>query len=135
MSSVRLWILLLALTSFLAGSAGGVLAGSRLASNAPDRGAFADYATLLVETYDLSPDRTRRLRAVLDLYHSDLEELKSRHIGEAEPELIRLGETCRQRIRDYVLTDEAGRAAFDRDTPALLPDDSLSWAASSAQDN
>ena len=135
MNSVRLWILLLALTSFLAGSAGGLLAGSRLASPIPDRGAFADYSALLVESYDLPPDRARRLRAVLDLYHNDLEELKSRHIGEAEPELIRLGETCRQRIRDYVLTNDAHRAAFDRDTPALLPDDSLSWPASSAQDN
>lgn len=129
MSSTRLWILLLALTSFLAGSAGGLLAGTRLAPPAPERGPFSDYAALLVARFDLEPDRERRLRAVLELYHRDLEELKSRHVAEAEPELIRLGEACRQRIRDYVLPSEQ-QAAFDAEADPRSPGDSLSWAAS-----
>jgi hypothetical protein len=130
MSSPRLWILLLALTSFLAGSAGGLLAGTRLAPPVIERGPFADYATLLVSRFDLPPDRERRLRAVLELYHRDLEELKSRHVAEAEPELIRLGEVCRQRIRDYVLP--AGQQAVF-DGPGS-PGDSLSWAAPSPEE-
>jgi len=129
MSSARLWILLLALTSFLAGSAGGLLAGMRLARPAPERGAFSDYAALLVERFDLERDRERRLKAVLELYHRDLEELKSRHVAEAEPELIRLGEACRQRIRDYVLPPES-QASFDAQAQARLAGDSVSWAAS-----
>ena len=128
MSSTRLWILLLALTSFLAGSAGGLLAGMRLARPAPERGAFSDYAALLVERFDLERDRERRLKAVLELYHRDREELKSRHVAEAEPELIRLGETCRQLIRDYVLPPEH-QAVFDAEADRLSRGDPLSFAA------
>lgn len=131
MSSTRLWILVLALTSFLAGSAAGLLLGRRLAPPAVERGPFSDYAALLVARFDLEPERALRLRAVLELYHRDLEELKSRHVAEAEPDLIRLGEACRQRIRDYVLPPES-QAAFDVEAAAPSPDDSLSWAAPSA---
>jgi hypothetical protein len=133
MNSVRLWILLLALTSFLAGLAGGLLAGRHFAPADQHRGHFADYAALLIETYDLPDDRARRLRAILDLYYLDLEELKSTHIAQGEPELIRLGETCRQRVRDYVMTDDDRRDAFDRDTTTFSYHDSLSWAAASAR--
>jgi hypothetical protein len=127
MSSTRLWILVLALTSFLAGSAAGLILGTRLAPPAAERGPFADYAALLVARYDLEPDRTLRLRAVLELYHRDLEELKARHVTEAEPDLIRLGEACRQRIRDYVLPPEH-QAAFGAEATPPKPDDSLSLA-------
>jgi hypothetical protein len=131
MSSTRLWILLLALTSFLAGAAGGLLAGSRLAPPPAEAGPFSDYAALLVARFDLEPDRERRLKAVLELYHRDLEELKSRHVAEAEPELIRLGESCRQRIRDYVLPP-GQQSVFDQEGGLSSPDESVSWAAPSA---
>jgi len=80
-----------------------------------------------VRTYDIPPDRERHLRAFLERYHRDLEELKARRAADAEVELIRLGETCRQRIRDYVLTDD-DRASFDRVARDLQSLDPLSWA-------
>jgi hypothetical protein len=128
MRSTRFWIVLLAATCFLAGLAGGVLAGVRVAPKTVERGPFDDYAAILVQAYDVPPDRERHLRAFLERYHRDLEELKARHVAGAESELIRLGETCRQRIRDYVLT-EADRVSFDRVARDLTSPDSLSWAA------
>ncbi len=120
MSSARLWILILALTSFLAGAAGGVLGARRFAPPAPDPGPFADYWELMVETYDLPPDRARNLRAILSLYHDDLEELKSRQVESLEPELVRIGLTCRRRISDRVLT-EAQRDQFDWERAFPVP--------------
>ena len=61
MSSTRLWILVLALTSFLAGSAAGLLLGRRLAPPAVERGPFSDYAALLVTRFDLEPERALRV--------------------------------------------------------------------------
>lgn len=132
MSSTRLWIVLLALTSFFAGLAGGILTGTRIAPRAVERGPYDDYAEMLVRAYDVPPERARHLRAFLEQYHRDLEDLKARQAAGAEPELIRLGEICRQRIREYVLTDE-GRADFDREAGDLTTLDSLSWPASPDQ--
>jgi len=127
MTSTRVWIVVLAVTCFLAGLAGGMLAGLRIAPQSVGRGSYDDYAEMLVRTYDIPPDRERHLRAFLERYHRDLEELKARHVADAEPELIRLGETCRQRIRDYVLSEDA-RASFDRVARDLTSLDPLSWA-------
>ena len=121
MSSVRLWILILALTSFLAGTAGGVLGARRLTPPAPERGPFADYAELLVEAHDLPRDRARNLRVILALYHDDLEELKSRQVESLEPEIVRAGLTCRRRISEFVLT-EAQRTRFDGAEALPLPE-------------
>jgi hypothetical protein len=132
MSSTRFWIVLLAVTSFLAGMAGGVLAGIHVAPKAVERGPYDDYAAILAATYDIPPERERHLRAFLERYHRDLEDLKDRHVADAEAELIRLGEICRQRIRDYVLT-ETDRASFDRVARDLVTQDSLSWPATPDQ--
>ncbi|MEM7306793.1 MAG: hypothetical protein AAF682_08985 [Planctomycetota bacterium] len=130
MSSARVWIVILALTSFLAGSAAGLLGATRVSPPPPavDRAPYADYVALLSRTYELEPERVIRLRRFLENYYRSVDELKSRHMGEVEDELIAFGETCRRQIRDLVLPEEH-RASFDRDTAALLPDDSLSWAA------
>jgi hypothetical protein len=132
MSSTRFWIVLLAVTSFLAGMAGGVRAGIHVAPQAVERGPYDDYAAILVEANDIPPERERHLRAFLERYHRDLEDLKDRHVADAEPELNRLGEICRQRIRDYVLT-ETDRASFDRVARDLVTPDSLSWPATPDQ--
>ena len=134
MSSTRLWIVLLAATCFLAGLAGGILTGIRIAPRTVEPRAFADYADLLIETYDVPPERERYLWAFLQQYHRDLEELKARNVAQAEPEVIRLGEICRQRIRDYILSEE-DRVAFDREARALTSPDSLSLAAYPDRDN
>lgn len=109
---VRLWIAVLVATSFLAGLAAGLLGGLRLAPAPPDRGPFADYETLLVEQFDLSPERQRGLRYLMDEYHRRLERLKTRNIDVLEPELVRLGLTFRGRVRDTVLPPSR-RTEFD----------------------
>ena len=111
MTSLKLWILLLTGTAFLAGSAGGVLAGHGLAPEPPRPRPYAAYEELLLARFEIADDRARALRAILELYHRDVEELRSRHMGELEPELLRAGATCRDRIQRYVLT-ESQRAAL-----------------------
>jgi hypothetical protein len=126
MNSARLWIVLLALTSFCAGTAAGVLAGVRLAPEDSSGGAFPDYSRQLTRRYGLDEDSQRRLRAILELYRRDLEDLKSRSVAAAEPELIRLGEACRQRIRDYVLPEDE-KSAFDEADGLQGGSESLSY--------
>lgn len=106
MGSLRLWIVLLAAVSFLAGGASGLVLAAELRPPERDRGAFADYRELLVERFDLSPERERGLRVILDRYQKDIEACRSRQIDLIEEDLARLGLTCRQRIRDYVLPAE-----------------------------
>jgi len=119
MSSERLWILVLAAVSFLAGAAGGILYAVQLD---PPRssGPFAAYEEAFAEVFDLDRRRARDLHAVLDRYHGDLEELKARAVRDLEPELVQLGHTCRERIRKYVLApDELDE--FDRLCGGLVP--------------
>ena len=113
MSQLRLWILLLAAVSFLAGGASGLVLAAELRPPERDRGAFADYRELLVARFDLSPERERGLRVILDRYQKDIEAVKSRQIDLIEDDLARLGLTCRQRIRDYVLPADR-REEFSR---------------------
>jgi hypothetical protein len=113
MSSERLWILVLVVVSALSGLAGGVLLAPSMQAAEPERGPFADYEALLADTFELDAPRRRYLRAFLERYHHDVEELKSRRTSEIEPELIELGLTCSDRIRKYVLPPER-QAEFDR---------------------
>lgn len=121
MTSIKLWILLLTGTAFLAGSAGGVLAGQRIAPEAPEARPYAAYEALLVERFGITDDRARALRAILELYHRDLEELKSRHMNELEPDLLRAGTTCRDRIQRYVLTESQRSALADAGFVGPIP--------------
>lgn len=112
MNSPRLWILILALVSGLAGFAGGrLLAPEPPVSDGP--ASFGEYAARLEVAFDLAPERARNLRLLLDRYERELEDLKTRQLAELEPELVRLGDTYRDRIRDKVLPP-ARRAEFDR---------------------
>lgn len=115
MNQIRLWIAVLAVTSALAGLAAGVLTGLSLHPPQPSTRPFADYEARLVAQFDLDdePIRVEALRAFLENYHRDVEELESRHMELIEPELERLGRTCRQLIRDRVLPP-GRRAEFDR---------------------
>jgi len=109
----RLWILLLVATSFLAGGAGGVLVGLEIRPPAPAPGAFADYERLMVERFDLSEQRARGLRAVLDQYQRQIDRLKARNAAALEPELSKLGLTFRTVVRDTVLPADR-REEFSR---------------------
>ncbi len=111
MSSERLWIVLLALTSFFAGLAGGLLLSMHRFS-AETTGTFSEYEKQLTEEFGLTPERTQRLHHILNAYDTDLEALKARHVRDLEPQLVKLGETCRERIRRLVVPEES-RADFD----------------------
>ena len=82
---------------------------------------YAAYEELLVERFEITEDRARALRAILELYHRDLEELKSRHMNELEPDLLRAGTTCRDRIQRYVLTESQRSALADAGFEGPIP--------------
>ena len=112
MRSERFWVVCLALVSFLAGGAGGILWAM---DRVPVREArpWSGYVAQLSQEFDLSSEQREDLRKILKLYHDGVEELKVRQMGGAEPELIKLGRTCRDRIRKWVLARPEDRARFD----------------------
>lgn len=109
---LKIWILVLVLTTFLAGLAGGVLLGFKIGPESVERGPFADYEEHLRRRFDLSPERMRGLHAVLDQYQRQIENLKNRNAAVLEPELARLGLTYRTLVRDTVLPPSR-RAEFE----------------------
>jgi len=112
MSSERCWILVLAGVSFLAGAGAGVLwALDRLPAR--ERAPLGGYEERLAREFGLDPEQRQDLHTILTLYHADVEELKVRQMGGAEAELVKLGLTCRDRIRKWVLGPEQ-RERFDR---------------------
>ncbi|HJP01856.1 MAG TPA: hypothetical protein QF764_08840 [Planctomycetota bacterium] len=117
MTSVRLWVLLLAATSFLGGVAAGTLLGERVGTPQEPGGAFADYRELLSGRFDLAPERERELQNILALYADSIAETKDRHMAEfmsgVEPELAQKGLHYRALIRNHLLEVE-DRPAFDR---------------------
>jgi len=105
MTSERFWILVLAVTSFFAGVAGGVLfAMDRFPRDAP--GPFASYRERLVDEYELSAYDESRLRQVLDAYQEEIERLKSRQLQAFDEELARAGTECNGRIATYVIPED-----------------------------
>jgi hypothetical protein len=116
-TSLRLWILVLTLVSAAGGFAAGLLVyGSRHAPQEPER-PFQDYERLLVERFELSPERQRLFQAVLAGYNDELDAVKDRWVAESmsqmEPELSRIAGTYRARIRNHVLPEDR-RVEFDR---------------------
>ncbi|MFT4708971.1 MAG: hypothetical protein ACI9D0_001165 [Bacteroidia bacterium] len=110
MKLLHFWIVLLSLVSGLVGFAAGEL-------NDPDpslanRGRFAAYSDRLTAEFGLSVEREAALRVVLVRYERELEDLKSRLLSTLEPELVQLGDTYRDLIRDKVLPEDQ-RRAFD----------------------
>ena len=123
MSVERLWVTILALTSFLSGAAGGLLYS--LHANPQERpGPFAAYEERMVQTFDLDEERALWLHGILGRYDDEIEELEARHVRDLEPELVALGETCRKRIRSWVVPVDR-QAEFDRlahgNAPQPLP--------------
>jgi len=120
MTGPRTWIAVLAGVSFLAGLAGGILVGPGLAPAQEVTRPFSDYERLLVDRFALEDDQVRALRAVLDRYHRDLQDLRADSSDETEVDRIRLGRLCRDRIKTYVLA-EGVREEFDRLASGTLP--------------
>lgn len=111
MRSERLWILILALTSFCAGLAGGVLLGLGRAP-AAETGPFLAYETRMREAFGLDEERMRHLRYILDRYQDKIEGLKERNIAALDDELVEEGETHRELIRTWVVPEHR-RQEFD----------------------
>ena len=102
LASERLWVLVLAATTFLAGAAGGVLFGVGLHEDEP-AGPLAAYRVRMAETFSLDEVGVDRLEEILAVYDQEIEALKARQLRALEPELIVAGETARERIRRYVI--------------------------------
>lgn len=119
MKDLRGWITVLAVACLAAGAGAGVLVGRSLAPPArTDRiGAFPDYERLMVQTFELSPERREALSAILSSYEKELAGIKDRHMADymssIEPELRERGRFYRDLVRDQVLPAER-RAEFDR---------------------
>ncbi len=123
MNSVRLWILLLAVVSFLAGGAGGFLFGLEMPRSDPVP--FAAFAEPFADEFDLDSRERRILRMAMREYDLGLDELKSRIVAdELAEDLIRLGLECRAHIRDYVLPPDR-LEEFDTRVAGLFPDSPL----------
>jgi hypothetical protein len=112
MSSERLWITILALVSFLAGIAGGVLLAPRI-SEPIEPGPFAHYEARLVEEFDLEDPERTLLRGTLLEYERRLEKIEARFLLDTAAERADLGLQCLETIRQRVLPREAV-ARFDR---------------------
>lgn len=118
MKSLRLWILVFALVCFAVGLATGLWVSSQSFRPVPERGPFADYGDLLVETFDLAPRRAKALAEVLAAYQQEIEEIKDRHMAgymsAMEPELREKGRYYRDLIQNQVLPEDQ-REKFDSD--------------------
>ena len=112
LGSERLWILLLALTAFLAGGAGGILMGRRMAPRV-EVGPFADFEARFVETFSLDEEKRRDLHYILDRYHAEVEAEESEQVALLEDKLGQIGAKWRDRIRTWILSPEE-RDVFDR---------------------
>lgn len=119
MTNLRLWVALLALTTFLAGLACGPFVSAWILppNTARDQGPFPDYEMRLIETFHLGPERRGPLRAFLTEYRDQVERTKDLHMADymssMEAELREHGVALRERIRDKVLPESA-RSEFDR---------------------
>lgn len=117
MKNLRLWIAMLALVSAGAGFAGGLLVYGSLHEPPAPQGPFADYERRMIAEFDLSPERARLFRTVLESYKRERDGL--RELYEAElmslmaPELGNLDARYRDLIRNSVIPP-AARPDYDR---------------------
>jgi hypothetical protein len=127
MNDLRLWIAVLAVAFFGAGTgAGWLLAENAQRDEQPGGdGAFAAYEQRLIEAFDLGPERAEALHLVLELYAQDVDDLQTRHLEESfselEDELLQLGQSRYAQIRDRVLP------AADRERFVELARTSVPW--------
>ena len=105
MSSERLWVVVLAVTSFLAGAAASLFLTLQRAP-VQDPGPFAHYEARLVEEYEIGDEERRKLRQILEVFHDEVELLKARQLAEYEAEMAKAGEDCFTRIHDWVIPAE-----------------------------
>ena len=123
MSSERLWVLILTLTSFCAGLAGGVVVSAgRIPSE--ELGQFAQYEARMIETFGLDEARQRDLRYILQTYEEEIDKLMDRNVQDLEPELMREGQRRHDLIREWVVPPHR-RQEFDTWTLGFRTEDRL----------
>lgn len=114
MNSPRFWILILVFVSFSAGLAGGLLIMGEMRPE--ERGPFADYERMLIDEFDLSPERAHYLRGLLRHYERDIDGFKEAHMDDymaaIGPDLRNLGVQYRSYIRNHLLSADQ-RPHFD----------------------
>lgn len=115
MKNARLWVVTLAVMSFLAGAAAGVL-GVRAGAGDFDRGRFATYGDRIIDEFDLSRERAGHLRVILREFDSKISKIERSHRAEyyaaLESELRPIGIEYNHYVRDKVLPPDQ-RADFD----------------------
>ena len=115
MKYARLWIVTLAVMSFLAGTAAGVL-GVRAGAIDFDRGRFAAYGDWVIDEFDLSRERAGHLRVILREFDSKISKIERGHRAEyyaaLESELRPIGIEYNRYVRDKVLPPDQ-RGTFD----------------------
>jgi hypothetical protein len=116
MRSERFWVMVLAVTIFCAGFAGGVLFS--LERDRPES-PFGAYEQRMVEAFDLDPEQVRNLRWILRDYQEKIEALKESNIAALDGELVKIGRKHREYIRSKVIP-EHHRQEFDLWAEALL---------------
>jgi hypothetical protein len=121
MKSERLWVLVLALTTFCAGLSAGVLLSLRRdpVHSAP----FGSYEARMIDTFDLDEERVKSLRYILQHYQEEIDALKERNIAALEPELVKIGHEHRELIRTWVVPEHLTQQ-FDQwvgGLPAMSP--------------
>ena len=116
MKDVRAWILVLVFISFVAGVAAGRIMTDRAHGWQREEGRLTDYERALAARFELSPERARALRGILEHYEQRVERIKDEHLSAyrsaIEPELRELSLEYNALIRDKVLPP-AQRRRFD----------------------
>ena len=107
MSSLRLWIAILALACFGAGTGFGFQLSLRMHPRQLAGGPLEDYQRQFSAQFQLSPERTRLLGQLLANYAAEIENLKqarlARSMSEMEGDLQSLGREYHDLIRNHVL--------------------------------
>jgi len=103
-NSERLWLAILALTVFAAGTAAGLLLALQLR---PPQAAdpFRAYQERMVETFGLDEERQENLRWILHDYQAKVEALKERNLAALDGELVKIGRDHRDLIRSKVVPE------------------------------
>ncbi len=119
MNSERFWILMLTLAAFLAGGAGGALLvhetelGAELRADSGRQLPYGPYHERLVRAYGLDEQHAGYLEAALREYADQVDILRQRSLRGLDAELIKAGEDCFSKIREYVIPADR-REEFDR---------------------
>ena len=115
MKLIRVWIVLFALVSFVAGTATGHIITERSHQEISER-QLSDYEQHFAETFQLAPVRVEHLRTVLVQYEREVERIKDEHLllyrSNMDGQLRALSEEYNRYLRDKVLPPQQ-RAEFD----------------------